>query len=95
MCMRNTELLGNHFQSILLILKKFLNDFDFAFGQFVVSGRAGNRPILQIRIVAIVLNHFILGDPFQILVVVVLFVVVEVNNERLIGLLWREKVFGN
>ena len=43
--MRNAELLGNHFKPVLIIKQQFLNNSDFGFSQFIISGLPGQQPI--------------------------------------------------
>lgn len=82
--MGDTKLLGNHFQPVFVVPQQLLDNLDFAFGKLIVTGCPLHDPVLQIRILPVVLDHVFFRHPFQILIEVVQLIVIQVNNVRIL-----------
>ena len=93
--MGDAELFGDHFKPVFIVEQQFLDDSNLALGQFIITRLPGKLSILEVWVVAIVLNHFIPRHPFQVQVIVILLVMIEVNDKCLIGLATVNEVFGH
>lgn len=91
----NAKLLGDHLEPVFVVEQQLFDDFYFTLGELIVACATNRRAVFYIRILAVVRYHFVFGNPAQIVGKIILLVMIEMNNEYLIGSFASDVVFGH